>query len=98
VIREAAKTFITEVLFMDWLQTQFIPRHEETRARRNHIRPVILAVDGQASHVTPRVVAFADLRQITIVKLGAYSSHASQPLDLCAFGVSETLSRPLGIL
>jgi hypothetical protein len=25
VMRNAEKTFITEVLFIDWLQTQFIP-------------------------------------------------------------------------
>jgi hypothetical protein len=93
VIREASKTFITEVLFIDWLETQFIPRNENLRATSNYSGPLIVLVDGHASHVTPRVVAFAGSRHIIIIKLVAHSSHISQPLDLCVFGVFKMLNK-----
>jgi hypothetical protein len=48
--------------------------------------PVILLVDGHSIHIT-RVIAFCGANRIILVRLVPYSSHISQPLDLCVFGI-----------
>jgi hypothetical protein len=48
-IRTAPKTFITEVLFIDWLKTMFLPRIEHLRAKAKYAGPVILLLDGHST-------------------------------------------------
>jgi hypothetical protein len=86
-IRNTQKTFITEVLFLDWLQTQFIPKNEELRAEMKYKWSVSLLVDAVASHIPPRVIAYAGSQKLVLVKLIAHSLHIGQPLDLCVFGL-----------
>jgi hypothetical protein len=89
VIRCPAKTFVPEKLFIDWLQTRFIPRIGNLRTKLNYSGPIILLIDGHASHITPRIVAFTGSAQIVLIRLVAHSSHIGQPLDLCVFGLFE---------
>jgi hypothetical protein len=92
-IRYAAKTFVAEKLFINWSQTQFVPRIANLRTKLNYSGPVILLIDGHASHITPRVVAFSGSAQIVLIRLVAHSSHISQPLDLCVFGLFKMLDQ-----
>jgi hypothetical protein len=76
---------MTEILFIDWLQTQFIPKNNELRRKIDSDGPIILPVDGHTSHITPRVLADAASQKIIVIKLVVHSSHVSEPLDLCVF-------------
>jgi hypothetical protein len=91
VIRNAMKTFITEVLFIEWLKTMFLPRIENLRAKANYTGSVVLFLDGHSTHVTQRAVAFAGSERILIIRLVPHSSHLSRPLDLCTFGLCRIL-------
>jgi hypothetical protein len=82
---------MTDVLFIDSLQTQFIPKNDEFRRKTDYDRPTLVPVDGHTSHITPRVPAYAASQKIIVIKLVAHSSHVSQPLDLCVFGVFKML-------
>jgi hypothetical protein len=53
--------------------------------------PIVLLIDGHASHITPRVVAHAGSRRIILIRVVAHSSHISQPLDLCVFSLFKIL-------
>jgi hypothetical protein len=90
-IRTAPKTFITEVLFIDWLKTMFLPRIEDLRAKAKYAGPVILLLDGHSTHLTDHVVGYAGSERILIIRLVPHSSHLSQPLDLCVFGLFKIL-------
>jgi hypothetical protein len=91
VVRNSAKAFMTKVLFIDWLQTQFIPKNDEFRRKICYDGPIILFVDGHTGHITSRVLAYAASQKIIVIKLVTHSSHVSQPLDLCVFNVFKML-------
>jgi hypothetical protein len=65
VIENVKKTFITEVLFIAWLQTHLIPKNDQIQRNPNYDGPIILLVDGHAVHVTPRLIAYAGSQKIT---------------------------------
>jgi hypothetical protein len=85
-VRFAPRTFITEVLFINWLDTLFLPRISELRRKFDCDGPSILIVDEHSTHVTPSVIALCGARNVIMVRLAAHSSHLAQPLDLCVFG------------
>jgi hypothetical protein len=86
-IRSASRTFITEILFIDWLDTIFLPPISEFRRKFDYNGPNILIIDGHSTHVTPRVIALCGPRNIILIRLVAHSSQLAQPLDLCGFGL-----------
>jgi hypothetical protein len=86
-IRSAPRTFVTEVLFIDWLDTIFPPRIPELRRKFDYDGPSILIVDRHSTHVTPRVITLWAARNVIMIRLIAHSSHLAQPLDLCVFGL-----------
>jgi hypothetical protein len=90
-IRTSPKTFVTEVSFVDWLKTVFLPQIETRRQRMEHQGPAILLLDGQAAHVIPRVLAYAGSQRIIIIQLVAHSSHLTRPLELSVFGIFKVL-------
>jgi hypothetical protein len=91
MIRTAPKSFMTELLFIDWLKTVFIPWNDNLRQKQQYAGPIILLLDGHASHITARVLAYAGSQRILIIRLVAHSSHISQLLDLCVFGLFKIL-------
>jgi hypothetical protein len=91
VIRYSAKTFMTEVLFIDWFQTHLIPKNDELRRKKDYDKPLILLVDGHGSHITPGVLPYAASQKIISIKLVAHSSHVRQPVGLCLFSVFKML-------
>jgi hypothetical protein len=80
-----------EVLFVEWLKTIFLLRIENLRAKANYAGSIVLRLDGHSTHVTECVIAFARSERILIIRLVPYSSHLSQPLDLCTFGLFKIL-------
>jgi hypothetical protein len=52
-ISTASKTFMTKVLFVDWLKSVFRPSIETRGQRMQYPSPVILILDGHATHVAP---------------------------------------------
>jgi hypothetical protein len=70
-MKSGEKSFITEVLFIIWLQMQFIPKYDQLRIKAHYDRAILVLVGGHASHIPPRVVAYADSQRIIILRLGA---------------------------
>jgi hypothetical protein len=91
VIRNANQTFITEAVFIDSLETEAIPKNDQLRRKANSDRPIILIVDGHATHVTPRVLASVGFQRISIIQLVTHSSNISRPLDLRVIAVFKML-------
>jgi hypothetical protein len=82
---------MTKILFIDWLQTQFIPKNDELGRKIDCDGPIILLIDGHTSHITPRVLGYTASQNIIVIKLVAHSSHASRRLDFCVFNVFKML-------
>jgi prepilin-type processing-associated H-X9-DG protein len=82
---------MTEVLFIDWLRTVFIPWNENLCRKFQYEGPIVLFLDGHATHVTDRVLAYACSERILIIRLVAHSSHLGQPLDLCVLAIRQIL-------
>jgi hypothetical protein len=55
--------------------------------------PVIFLADGHSTHVITRVITFCGENRIILFRLGSYSSHISQALDLCVFGIFKILDK-----
>jgi hypothetical protein len=88
-ILSAPRTFITEILFIDWFDTIFLRRISELRRKFDYDGPSILIVDGHSTHVTyvtPRVIALCGARNVIMIRLVAHLLHLAQPFDLCVFG------------
>jgi hypothetical protein len=77
VIGSAEKTFVAEALFIGWLQTQFIPKTDQLRIQAHYDGPLIFLIDGDDSHITPRVVAYTGSQRIILIRLVAHSFHIS---------------------
>jgi hypothetical protein len=84
-IRMAPKTFVPETLFIDWFETVFLVRINELRQKFAYEGPVILFVDGNSMHLTPRVIAFCETNRVICIRLVVHSSHISHPLGLHFF-------------
>jgi hypothetical protein len=87
-IRPAPRTFITEILFINWLDTILLPRISEVRRKFDHDGPSILIADGHSTHVTPRVTAPCGARNVIMIRPVAHSSRThgiSRSQSTCAF-------------
>jgi hypothetical protein len=82
VIRNSVKSLMTEVLFIDWLQAQFVPKTDDLRRKIDYDEPIILLVDSDTSDITSRVLAYTASQKIIVIQLVTHSLHVSQPLDL----------------
>ncbi len=69
--------WVNSELFMDWLKlfTEMIPP----------ARPVLLILDGHASHISVQVIEYARKNQINMLCLPAHTTHLLQPLDVGVF-------------
>lgn len=83
--RLSPKGWINADLFYEWLQffNDNIPP----------VRPVLLIMDSHASHITPRVLAYAKSHQIILFTMPAHTSHLLQPLDVGVFKSLKTVWR-----
>jgi hypothetical protein len=68
VTRNAAKTFITEILLTEWLKMVFLPRIENLRAKVYCTSPVRRLLDGHSTHITGRMVVMAGSERILIIR------------------------------
>jgi hypothetical protein len=83
--------FITETLFIDWIEMVFLVRINHLRQKFACEGRAIFLVDGHSTNVTTRVIAFCGANRIIIIRLVPHSSHISQPLDFCVFGIFKIL-------
>jgi hypothetical protein len=88
-IRSVPRTVITEVLFIDSLDTLFLSRISVLRRKFDYDGPNILIVDGHSTHVTLRVITLCGAWNAIMIRLVTHSSHLAQPLDLGVFGLFE---------
>jgi hypothetical protein len=85
VMRTADKTFITEVLFIDWLETQFIPKNYQLRQKANHDGPIILLLAGQSCN-SPRI-GICRLPKNHHTACAAFLAHHSTTRFMCIWPV-----------
>jgi hypothetical protein len=85
--------FITEALFIEWLDTIFLPCISELRRKFDFDEPSILIADGHSTRVTRRVIALCGARNVIMIRVVAHSSHLAQPLNLCVFGLFKIFYR-----
>jgi hypothetical protein len=90
-MNSAEKACVTEVLFIEWLQTQFIPENGSLCIKSQSDGLIVLSADGHASHITPRVVTYPGAQWIVLIRLVAQSSHINQLWDFCVFSMSKIL-------
>jgi hypothetical protein len=64
----------SEVLFINWLQTQFIPNICQLRIKANCDGSIILLLSGHANHTTLRLIACADSQRIVIRLVACHST------------------------
>lgn len=50
-------------------------------------KPHVIILDGHTSHISVEVIRFAMDNNLDILQLPSHSSHVTQPLDVCAFGI-----------
>jgi hypothetical protein len=81
VIQSTLRTVITEVLFIDWLETILLPRIFELRRRFDSDGLITLIVDRHSTLVMPRVITFYGTQNVILIRLVAHSSRLAQPLD-----------------
>jgi DDE superfamily endonuclease len=64
-----------------WLENLFIP------ATAHLNRPLLLIIDGHASHISLKVLNLLRANQIICLILPSHSTHALQPLDVVVFNI-----------
>ena len=72
--------FMDRELFSKWLRRLFIPH-----ARPSHEHPVLLLVDGHASHCVPEVVQICKENNVILLALAPHTTHLCQPLDVAVY-------------
>jgi hypothetical protein len=63
LIRSAPKTFITELLFINWLENVFLPRISKLRTKFTHGDPSLLVLDGYSTQATVRVITLCPVHK-----------------------------------
>jgi hypothetical protein len=91
VVRSAPKTFITELLFIDWLEKIFSPSISEFQTKFTYDDSNLLVLDGNSTYVRARLIPLCASRKITLIRLVPHSWHLTRPLDLCVFGLFKIL-------
>ena len=72
--------FMDGDLFKRWLVKLFIPRTHPTPER-----PVLLILDGHASHSTIDVIEVAMANNVILLAMAPHTTHICQPLDVAVF-------------
>ncbi len=62
-----------------WLENLFIPSTSHLN------RPLLLTIDGHASHISLKIINLLKSNQIICLMLPSHSTHALQPLDVVVF-------------
>jgi DDE superfamily endonuclease len=76
--------WINSDVFIKWLN------HFVAHAKPTPEKPVILLLDGHASHKTLAAVEFCRAKHITLLSFPPHTTHKLQPLNLCFFGPLKT--------
>ncbi|CAM4985759.1 unnamed protein product [Rotaria socialis] len=73
------KGWINTYMYEYWLENLFIPSTSHLK------RPLLLIIDGHASHISLKIVNLLKANQIICLMLPSHSTHALQPLDVVVF-------------
>ena len=74
--------FMDSELFLKWFQRIFI-----VHARPSAENPVLLLLDGHASHCSPQLIDCARENHVILLALALHTTHLCQPLDVCVYKV-----------
>jgi hypothetical protein len=88
-----SKSFIDRDIFNDWFRDTFIPAVAERKEAWQYTGPSFLILDNCTAHSGQAFDGLCQRHNIVPVFLPPHSSNQTQPLDLCAFGVTKTLVR-----
>ncbi|CAF1496473.1 unnamed protein product, partial [Adineta steineri] len=73
------KGWIDIPMYEFWLENSFIPSTSHLN------RPLLLIIDGHASHMSLKIIDLLRSNQIICLMLPSHSTHALQPLDVVVF-------------
>jgi hypothetical protein len=90
-MKSAGKTSITEALFIDWLQTQFISRKNQLHIRTHSDEPIVPLANGHTSYITLQVAAYAGSQRKIPISFTAHSFRISPRLDLSVISLFKIL-------
>lgn len=71
-------------VFIQWI------KHFVAHAKPTPVKPVLLLLDGDASHKTLDAIEFCRANSITLLSFPPHTTHKLQPSDLCFFGPLKT--------
>ncbi|XP_060553673.1 uncharacterized protein LOC132714771 [Ruditapes philippinarum] len=74
-------------IFKRYLEEHFLPLIGGGGTKDD---PILLILDGHASHVPPSLIEWAKERHLILFVLPAHTSHVLQPLDVAVFGPFKT--------
>lgn len=74
--------WIDSEIFFEWLANHFYPHLVKEGIKF----PVVLLVDGHASHINLETANFCNEKKIVLYCLPPHASHIMQPLDVSVFG------------
>ena len=74
--------FMDSELFLKWFQRIFI-----VHARPSAENPVLLLLDGHASHCSPQLIDCARENHVILLALAPHTTHLCLPLDVCVYKV-----------
>ena len=83
-IATTAKGWTDSTTSYEWFTKTFIP--QATARRENPEEPIVLVLDGHASHKTPEMLRAALEHNIEFHFLPPHTTHRLQPLDVGIFG------------
>lgn len=82
--------WMEDYVFENWLQDSFVPYKIQEVGNE---QPVVLFIDGHASHLTYKIVACAKEYNIILICFPPNSSHALQPFDVGYFSPMKKVWR-----
>ena len=72
--------FMDSELFLKWFQRIFL-----VHARPSAENPVLLLLDGHASHCSPQIIEAARDNNVLLLALAPHTTHLCQPLDVAVY-------------
>jgi hypothetical protein len=88
ILKKRAKLYINSELFVDYIQTVFLPHLAGLRRNEalSHEEAALL-MDNCSPHLTPAAVRLFTRARVRIVTFAPHTTHIFQALDLSLFGV-----------
>jgi hypothetical protein len=93
-----ANGYFTGPMMDYWVETILLPYANAIRVRLQRRITAVPILDGRRSHSAEHTRKTFQNQEIPVIELPAYTSHLSQPLHLCMFGIATKKCRISGTI